>query len=95
MTTAVLDSKEHEQRLAWWILDALVAEHRCAPAIDTVVFETTSPVGSTHPLYEGVRPRQRARRLECRWVPDPRGEQCRICIWVPRGAEASILNVES
>ena len=96
MTTAVVDSPENEQALALWFLDNLVVEHRCAPDMGTVVLETTSPVGLTHPLHEDLRPKQRSHRLECRWVPDHRGEQSRICIWVPRtGAEAPAPSLES
>ena len=51
MTTAVVDSPENEQAQAWWFLDTLVVEHRCAPEMDTVVFEMTLPVGSAPPLH--------------------------------------------
>src|SRR5579864_9826100 len=51
MTTAVVDSPESEQSLAWWFLDTLVVEHRCAPGMDTVVLEMTLPVGSAPPLH--------------------------------------------
>jgi mannose-6-phosphate isomerase-like protein (cupin superfamily) len=37
--------------LAWWFLDTLVVEHRCAPEMDTVVLEMTLPVGSAPPLH--------------------------------------------
>ena len=74
MTTAVVDSP--------------VGEHRCAPEMDTVVLETVRPVGTTPPLHEGIRFKPRRDTLVARWIPDPRGEQTRICIWVPRtGAE--------
>ncbi len=51
MTTAVVDSPENEQAQAWWFLDTLVVEHRCAPEMDTVVLEMTLPVGSAPPLH--------------------------------------------
>ncbi len=51
MTTAVVDSPESEQAQAWWFLDTLVVEHRCAPGMDTVVLEMTLPVGSAPPLH--------------------------------------------
>ena len=51
MTTAVVDSPESEQVPAWWFLDTLVVEHRCAPGMDTVVLEMTLPVGSSPPLH--------------------------------------------
>ena len=51
MTTAVVDSPENEEMLAWWFLDTLVVEHRCAPEMDTVVLEMTLPVGSAPPLH--------------------------------------------
>jgi mannose-6-phosphate isomerase-like protein (cupin superfamily) len=51
VTTAVVDSPESGQAPAWWFLDTLVVEHRCAPHMDTVVLEMTSPVGSAPPLH--------------------------------------------
>lgn len=51
MTTAVVDSPESEQSLAWWFLDSLVVEHRCAPGMSTVVLEMTLPVGAAPPLH--------------------------------------------
>jgi len=51
VTTAVVDTPENEQGLAWWFLDTLVVEHRCAPEMDTVVLEMTLPVGSAPPLH--------------------------------------------
>ena len=51
MTTAVVDSPESEESLAWWFLDTLVVEHRCAPEMDTVVLEMTLPVGAAPPLH--------------------------------------------
>ena len=51
MTTAVVDSPESEQSLAWWFLDTLVVEHRCAPEMSTVVLEMTLPVGAAPPLH--------------------------------------------
>ena len=93
---AVVDSPENEQGLAPWFLDTVVVERRRAPEMATVVLETASPVGLTHPVHENVRPKHRSRRLECRWVPDPRGEQSCICIWVPQtGPEASAPRRES
>ena len=51
MTTAVVDSPENERAQAWWFLDTLVVEHRCAADMDTVVLEMTLPVGSAPPLH--------------------------------------------
>jgi mannose-6-phosphate isomerase-like protein (cupin superfamily) len=51
VTTAVVDSPENAQTQAWWFLDTLVVEHRCAPEMDTVVLEMTLPVGSAPPLH--------------------------------------------
>jgi len=51
MTTAIIDSPESEQAQAWWFLDTLVVEHRCAPGMKTVVLEMTLPVGSAPPLH--------------------------------------------
>jgi mannose-6-phosphate isomerase-like protein (cupin superfamily) len=51
VTTAVVDSPENEQTQAWWFLDTLVVEHRCAPGMDTVVLEMILPVGSAPPLH--------------------------------------------
>ena len=51
MTTAVVDSPENEQSLAWWFLDTLVVEHRCAAEMNTVVLEMTLPVGAAPPLH--------------------------------------------
>lgn len=51
MATAVIDSPENEQAQAWWFLDTLVLEHRCAAGTNTVVLEMTLPVGSAPPLH--------------------------------------------
>lgn len=51
MSTAVVDSPENDQAPAWWFLDTLVIEHRCAPDMDTVVLEMTLPAGSSPPLH--------------------------------------------
>lgn len=51
MTTAVVDSRGNEQVAAWWFLDTLVVEHRCAPGMNTVVLEMTLPAGSGPPLH--------------------------------------------
>jgi mannose-6-phosphate isomerase-like protein (cupin superfamily) len=51
VTTAVVDSPESEQSLAWWFLDTLVVEHRCASEMNTVVLEMTLPVGAAPPLH--------------------------------------------
>ncbi|HMC40686.1 MAG TPA: cupin domain-containing protein [Acidimicrobiales bacterium] len=51
MTAAVVDSPESEQAQAWWFLDTLVVEHRCAPGMDTVVLEMTLPAGAAPPLH--------------------------------------------
>jgi mannose-6-phosphate isomerase-like protein (cupin superfamily) len=51
VTTAVVDSPQNEQAQAWWFLDTLVVEHRCAPDMGTVVLEMTLPVGAAPPLH--------------------------------------------
>ena len=51
MSTAVIDGPDNEQAQAWWFLDLLVVEHRCAPGMETVVLEMTLPVGSSAPLH--------------------------------------------
>lgn len=51
MGGAVIDSPQNEQTQAWWFLDLLVIEHRCAPGMKTVVLEMTLPVGSSPPLH--------------------------------------------
>ncbi len=51
MSVAVVDSPLNEQAQAWWFLDLLVVEHRCAPDMETVVLEMTLPVGSSPPLH--------------------------------------------
>jgi len=51
MNTAIVDRPENEQAQAWWFLDLLVVEHRCAPGMETVVLEMTLPVGSSAPLH--------------------------------------------
>ncbi len=51
MSTAVIDSPQNEQAQAWWFLDLLVVEHRCAPEMATVVLEMTLPVGSSPALH--------------------------------------------
>ena len=51
MSTAVVDAPLSEDAQAWWFLDNLVVEHRCAPGMETVVLEMTLPVGSAPPLH--------------------------------------------
>jgi len=51
MSAPVVDSPLNEQAPAWWFLDTLVVEHRCAPGMETVVLEMTLPVGSAAPLH--------------------------------------------
>lgn len=51
MSTAVIDGPQNEQAQAWWFLDLLVVEHRCAPGMETIVLEMTLPVGSSAPLH--------------------------------------------
>ncbi len=51
MSAAVIDSPQNEQAQAWWFLDLLVVEHRCAPGMRTIVLEMTLPVGSSPPLH--------------------------------------------
>jgi mannose-6-phosphate isomerase-like protein (cupin superfamily) len=51
MNAAVVDGPQNELAPAWWFLDLLVVEHRCAPDMDTVVLEMTLPVGSSAPLH--------------------------------------------
>jgi mannose-6-phosphate isomerase-like protein (cupin superfamily) len=51
MSAAVIDSPQKEQAQAWWFLDLLVVEHRCAPGMKTVVLDMTLPVGSAPPLH--------------------------------------------
>ena len=51
MSAAVVDSPDSEHAQAWWFLDTLVVEHRCAPGMDTIVLEMTLPVGSAPPLH--------------------------------------------
>jgi mannose-6-phosphate isomerase-like protein (cupin superfamily) len=51
MTTAVVDTPKNEQAPAWWFLDTLVVEHRCAVDMTTVVLEMTLPVDSSPPLH--------------------------------------------
>jgi len=51
MTKAVVDAPESEEPPAWWFLDTLVVEHRCASSMHTVVLEMTMPVGSAPPLH--------------------------------------------
>jgi mannose-6-phosphate isomerase-like protein (cupin superfamily) len=48
---AVIDSPQYELAQAWWFLDLLVVEHRCAPGMKTVVSEMTLPIGSSPPLH--------------------------------------------
>ena len=51
MNTAVVDGPQSDEAQAWWFLDLLVVEHRCAPDMTTVVLEMTLPVGSSAPLH--------------------------------------------
>jgi mannose-6-phosphate isomerase-like protein (cupin superfamily) len=51
MSTAVVDSPHNEHTRAWWFLDLLVVEHRCAQGMETVVIEMTLPVGSSPALH--------------------------------------------
>ena len=58
MTTAVVDSPESEQAQAWWFLDTLVVEHRCAPEMNTIVLEMTLPARVCTPAARTRRPRR-------------------------------------
>lgn len=51
MSAVVIDGPNNEHAQAWWFLDLLVVEHRCAPGMETIVLEMTLPVGSTAPLH--------------------------------------------
>ncbi len=51
VTAAVVDSPHNEEVQAWWFLDTLVVEHRCAPGMETVVLEMTLPAGAAPPLH--------------------------------------------
>ena len=51
MSTAVIDSPHSDQAQAWWFLDLLVIEHRCAPGMETIVLEMTLPAGASSPLH--------------------------------------------
>ena len=51
MSTAVVDSPHNEHTRAWWFLDLLVVEHRCAQGMGTVVLEMILPVGSSPALH--------------------------------------------
>jgi hypothetical protein len=90
MTTAVVESREKDQALAWSPFEAVVVEDASAPDVATVVLKTAWPVCSVPPLYEDVRPKRGPGSLVARWVPDPRGESGLICTWVPDPAEMSV-----
>jgi quercetin dioxygenase-like cupin family protein len=49
--TAVIDAPQDERTTSWWFLDLLVAEHRTAPGMSTVVLEATIPLGASPPLH--------------------------------------------
>jgi len=51
VTAAVVDSAQNDEAQAWWFLDTLVVEHRCAPGMGTIVLEMTLPVGAAPPLH--------------------------------------------
>src|SRR3954447_10071125 len=51
MSPAVIDGPGNEHAQAWWFLDTLVVEHRCAHDMETIVMEMTLPVGSAAPLH--------------------------------------------
>ena len=51
MNTAIVDRPQSDEALAWWFLDLLVIEHRCAPDMQAVVLEMTLPLGSSAPLH--------------------------------------------
>ena len=102
MTTAVVDAPEiedpeSEEELAQVFFDTLVVDRPLAPETGTAVLEMAVPSDWASSLHEVVRPNRRPRRrLEARWVPDPRGQQTLICIWVPpTGAAASAPSVQS
>lgn len=94
MTTAVLDVPEIDVALAQVVLDTMVVEDPGAAETESSVFEMELPIRPALPLHEVVRSNGGSgRRLEARWVPDPRGEQALICIWVPpSGSEASEMS---
>jgi mannose-6-phosphate isomerase-like protein (cupin superfamily) len=49
--SAVIDTPQNDETTAWWFLDLLAVEHRCAPDMDTVVLEATLPLGASPPLH--------------------------------------------
>jgi hypothetical protein len=51
MGSAVIDGPDNAHARAWWFLDTLVVEHRCAPDMETIVMKMTLPVGSSAPLH--------------------------------------------
>jgi mannose-6-phosphate isomerase-like protein (cupin superfamily) len=51
MKTAVIDTPQDEATNTWWFLDILVAEHRTAPGMQTVVMEATLPLGGSPQLH--------------------------------------------
>jgi quercetin dioxygenase-like cupin family protein len=51
MKTAVIDTPQDEATNTWWFHDILVAEHRTAPGMQTVVMEATLPLGGSPPLH--------------------------------------------
>jgi mannose-6-phosphate isomerase-like protein (cupin superfamily) len=51
MRAAIVDDPASEDASAWWFLDLLVIEHRCAPGMESVVLEMMLPVGSSAPLH--------------------------------------------
>lgn len=51
MSTVVIDDLDSSQAEAWWFLDTLVVEHRCAPDMVTTVLEMTLPVGHAPALH--------------------------------------------
>ena len=51
MSKVVIDAPQDEAATTWWFLDLLVAEHRTAPDMTTVVMEATIPLGASPPLH--------------------------------------------
>jgi mannose-6-phosphate isomerase-like protein (cupin superfamily) len=51
MNAAVIDDRNSAHANAWWFLDTLVVEHRCAAGMSSVVLEMTLPVGHAQALH--------------------------------------------
>ena len=95
MTTSVVDSPENGPGASSWFVDTLLVETRCASQMGPVGVAAILTADSAPGRHEDIRPKGRPRRVTAGWVPDPRGEQGLICVWVARTRAESAPSLDT